>query len=195
MNKLSSQTYFKPYIGISQSKIINEIEPLTSELVYDDKYDYSKLLFGIKVSQRITEKFLLGVNISRKSGGSYTGIYYFLVHNYISAVNLQYLDFIIDTQFELTSYLSLSCGIYQSLRIKAEWEIQGGYGPFVENRSDSYTQFDRGLNLAISGKVKSIILTIQYQHGLTKIINQDRLRWISLNLGYEFNVQKKKSLK
>src|SRR5690606_12686953 len=123
INQLESQTYFKPYIGIVQSKITNNNQKNSSLYVYDEKYDFTNLIYGLKISKQLFEKLSMGIDISYKKGGSNTENN-FIANDYgLEDVKLQYLDLSVDAQIMIQNYLFCNIGIYNSYLLKAEWTI------------------------------------------------------------------------
>lgn len=190
---MDAQISIRPYFGFSQSKLINDNELPSRTLIYDEQLDYTKLTYGLNVSKLIAQKIALGIDISYKQGGSDL-VYNFNNHNrFIKCVALEYLDMMIDGQFQVLKKVGLSIGMYQALLLNSKWEYAGAFVREEEivNKKEAYKRFDRGIELGINTRYKNIVLALQYQHGLTKIFLDDQLRWLSLNLGYELVINKK----
>lgn len=192
---LNAQTFIEPIIGISASKVVNDKRANSGPRVFDEKFDQLKLLYGIGVSQKLSSKFLLRLSSQRKKGRTKTGDNHFANDYDLLAINYDYIDVSISSEFQPIDNLSFYLGFTQSILLALEWEEYSGWLPGYTYTSDAtayYEKYHRSIDLGISANYKNLFLRVVYQQGISKIYDTDQLSWLNLNLGYRLRIFKKK---
>lgn len=188
--QLKAQTLIVPQVGLTLSKIVSQDGGTQfTEKIYDEQFDYLNVAYGLEVIQQLNQRTTLNLLIDYKKGGSDSkgvccnddgGLYW---------VKLNYLGF--NPQIEYTVFQKLHCGlgIYSNILLKANWKVNSFGGPVIIDFKDGYSNFDTGLSAGVGYTIfEKLLVNLNYQHGIKKVIDTDQNRWLQLSLGYIFRI-------
>ena len=188
INQLShAQTSIVPQVGITFTKVINSgEEKLYTEKEFNEKYGFPSLSYGVKVIQLLSQDFSLNLLVDYRKGGSNTTKRSCCKDDGgTKKAEFSYLNFNPSIEYTPFKNFWIGLGIYNSILIKMKWEVNSFVGFQTIDTKYKYSDIDNGISFGLGYTIYSKVrIDLNYHYGIKNVIEEDRNRWIQMNIGY-----------